>query len=100
MTNSDAVYQSAQRSHDEPPEDGPDYLEGKPMGFCPWCDAELHDVGCPLEYNFCPTCYDFDPNETVYDNRARYVAEREAESKLEERIARESRKYGKGEYDE
>lgn len=97
MTKSDAVFQSAQRAHEEPPEDGIGFLADKPKGFCPWCGNGLRwPLGDGEDWGLCPaaTCSKWDPTETENANRARYVAEQQAEAKHEERLARESRKRG------
>lgn len=76
-------FTNIQTAHDNqsPPDDAPDYLEGKPVGFCPWCD---HD----LKHRLFHKCRDWDNFESESTNRARYVAECEADAKIEEKIAR------------
>lgn len=90
-----SVFRAAQRSHEEPPEDGPDFLDGKPKGLCPWCRSPLHRrleggeylVSCQMD-----ECHEWDEDDTEDENRARYVAEKEAEAAHEERLSREAKR--------
>lgn len=98
MSLHNPTYDAAARAHEEAPDDGPDYLTDKPKGLCPWCNGEVsNDDGDPLESRHdspWPQSCQWDEWESVDANRLRYAAEREAEAKLEERIAREARRSG------
>jgi len=73
--------------------EAPDPLEGKPRGFCPWCDsalekrrlaANLHCIG----YAWKSHCH-YDAFLTEDQNRIRYAAQRLEESKLWNKIEKE-----------
>lgn len=72
-----------------------DFLEGKPRGFCPWCDKPVvqdfdADEGWLLVHPFVkrPECqWEEDVHED--QNRIRYAAQRLEESKLWNKIEKE-----------
>ncbi len=97
----------------EEPDDIPDPLERKPLGFCPSCDKALDppdceqtSVGdpeglyagegeCDEPWPSC-TCSWWDYESSEAENRIRYAAEKIESAQIGERIIRESRKYGAG----
>jgi hypothetical protein len=73
-----------------PDAEAPDPLEGKPSGFCPWCDGQLlleHDDN--LVDLMCLSCAKYDGSMTETENRIRYAAQRLEESKLWNKIEKQ-----------
>jgi len=63
-----------------------DFLEGKPLGFCPWCDHVLYWDGKQDSTTVCLHCFDYHDDDTEDENRIRYAAQRLEESKLWNKI--------------
>jgi hypothetical protein len=67
-----------------------DFLEGKPRGFCPWCDGKFFSYGVKDRFPVCVTSdCNYDNMESEDENRIRYAAQRLEESKLWNKIAKE-----------
>jgi hypothetical protein len=102
MTHSDEVFRAAERASLQPPDDEPDPLEGVSMGVCPVCRQPLvennvcEDDECTYEVFMGMVCWcdwwDWDLSED--ENRARYVAERLEQARVDEQVNRSLRRSG------
>lgn len=95
---SNNIFYQAQRAYEEPLDDDPGPLDDKPKGWCPWCGSPVKASSETPDFTeherHRPAHCKWDREWPEDDNRARYVREREADDKIEAKIARESRKRG------